>query len=453
MSFYFNTDKKSISSQNGLYCGLTDENQIISKILDKDQKFNYDFIFYNIFLDNPKINKYIDIHKLHKIKYNHNLEPIQILVRILSHKRVRKFLLNDFKLLSSLDRSINEFKKAFTKVTDVLYITEKKDYPHFLKNSNQQIFKITYDNGDIFYFKNLQSKLKHDDLRLKNVTTLKNSQLRPSSLDLKDKYSKKQLIRLLKLKLKKITSNDNIRLILSLILNSLKKQSDSLKIEGLKALLKNVSSEDERSIFRDFGEIISAIHLCNDNQKIYFSKQNEELIDFVIEDENQKKFYSCKFSSSNKKGKGGSRSSLLIIKNYMSIFENELNEDEKELYKILRIITDTKGSFNSYKNLADYLNISKDCEKEFNSLKEKDKFIGRKIYLYAKNCKNFLNNSIYKKTLNSVLNKIDIEQIYLIYDDKDTIFFDIKNFNQLEFVFDSAVSVNKYNFKLSFRMK
>lgn len=453
MSFYFNVDKKSISSQNGLYCGSSIENQIINIILEKDRNFDYDYVFYNIFLDNPKINKYIDVHKLHKIKHIYNLEPIQILVRTLSHKRVRKFLLNDFKLLSSLERSINDFKKTFTKITDVLYLTNKNEYPHFLKNSNQQIFKITYDNGDIFYFKNLQTKIKNDDFRLKNITTLKNSQLRPSSLNLKDKYSKKQLIRLLKLKLKKITPNDNIRLILSIILNSLKTESNFIKIEGLKELFKNISSEDERSIFRDFGEIISAIHLCKDNQKIYFSKQNEELIDFVIEDENQKKFYSCKFSSSNKTGKGGSRSSLLIVKNYMSIFENELNKNEKELYYILKIVTDTKGAFNSYKNLADYLNISDDCEKEFNSLKEKDKFIGKKIYLYAKNCKNFLNNSIYKQTLNNVLNRIDIEQVYLIYDDKETIFFDIKNFKQLEFVFDSAVSINKYNFKLSFRMK
>ena len=137
----------------------------------------------------------------------------------------------------------------------------------------------------------------------------------------------------------------------------------------------------------------------------------------------------------------------------MDIFKNDLNEDEKKLYDLLNIICETKGAFNSYQKVAKFLNIEDQCEKEFNDLLLNQKTHGKKTYLYAMNCKKNLNNSLYKQTLNNVLNKINIKQIYLIYDNKNTILFDVKNFNQLNFVFDSSVSINKFRSKLSFRMK
>jgi hypothetical protein len=225
-----------------------------------------------------------------------------------------------------------------------------------------------------------------------------------------------------------------------------------MEIPQLQQLFSNVSIEDEKSIFRDFGEIIGAINFSNDN-KIYFSKQNEKLIDFVIKNNDIKEFYSCKFSSSNKTSKGGSRSSLTIIKNYMDIFKDNLNQDERKLYDLLNIICETKGAFNSYQRIAKFLNIEDQCEKEFNDLPSKQKTHGKKTYLYAMNCKKNLNNSPHKQTLNDVLNRINIKQIYLIYNNKNTILFDVKNFNQLNFVFDSSVSINKFRSKLSFRMK
>jgi hypothetical protein len=452
LSHYFKQDISFISTYNGLNSNLNPD-EIIKLIIENDKKINYDLLFHNIFLINPKINKYIDRHKLIKIKYNDNLEPIQILLRILTHKRIKNFLLNDFKLISSLQRSINDFQKIFTKVKNVELVKNKKEYPKFLKDTSQQVFRINYQNGDVFYFKNVQRKLKvQDNTRLYIPSSIKNSQLRPSSLNLNDKYSKKQIIKLLKLKLGKITSNPKIKSILLLILNSLNNDS-IIKIKGLEESLKNISIEDEKSVFRDFGEIISAINLCQDDEKIYFSKQNEELIDFVIEKDEIKKFYSCKFSTSNKKSLGGSRSSLSIIKNYMKIFENKLTEDQQKLYELLKIITETKGVFNSYVSVANYLNIINDCESEFNLLDEKQKFFGRKIYIYAMKCKKTLNNSNFIKTLNEILNKMNIEQIYLIYNKRDNIYFDIKKFSELNFIFDTSVSINKFNSKLSFRMK
>ena len=452
LAYYFNQKVSFISSQNGLNCGSLSDQEIIDLIVKKDAKINYDLLYHNIFLLNGKINKYIDIHKLSKIKYEDDLEPIQILLRILSHKRIKNFLLNDFKLISSIQRSTNDFKNIFTSVKKVQIIKDKKEYPKFLKDTSQKVFKITYDNGDIFYFKNVNRKLKvNNDERLSINSSIKNSELRPSSLNLNDKYTKKQLIKLLKLKLGKITSDPKIKSILLSILNWL--QNDSEGIDRINNLLNQISIDDEKSIFRDFGEIISAIKFCQDHQKIYFSKHNEQLIDFVIEDGEQKKFYSCKFSSSHNKSVGGSRSSVSIIKDYMKIFEDKLNDNQKELYHILKIITETKGVFNSYQNLAQYLKIYESCEDQFNSLPEGDRFFGKKIYIYAINCKKALNNSLHLKTLNEILNSMNIEQVYLIYNKKDSIYFDIKNFSQLSFIFDTAVSVNKFNSKLSFRMK
>jgi hypothetical protein len=452
LAYYFNQNFSFISSQNGLNCGSLSDQEIIDLIIKRDSLINYDLLYHNIFLLNGKINKYIDTHKLSKIKYQDNLEPIQILLRILTHKRIKNFLLNDFKLISSIERSTSDFKNIFTSVKKVQIIKDKKQYPKFLKDTSQKVFKITYDNGDVFYFKNVNRKLKvNNDQRLNITSSIKNSQLRPSSLNLNDKYSKKQLIRLLKLKLGKITSDPKIKNVLLSILNWL--QNDSEKIDKLNDLLNQISIDDEKSIFRDFGEIISAIKFCQDHQKIYFSKHNEQLIDFVIEDGERKKFYSCKFSSSHNKSIGGSRSSVSIIKDYMKIFEDKLTEDQKELYELLKIIVETKGTFNSYSSLAEYLKISNWCEEQFNSLPEKERFFGKKIYIYAMSCKKTLNNSKYVKTLNEILNTMNIEQVYLIYNKQDSIYFDIKNFSELNFIFDSAVSVNKFNSKLSFRMK
>ena len=452
LAYYFNQNFSFISSQNGLNCGSLSDQEIIDLIIKRDSLINYDLLFHNIFILNPKINKYIDLNKLSKIKYQDNLEPIQILLRILTHKRIKNFLLNDFKLISSIERSTSDFKNVFTTVKKIQLIKDKNQYPKFLKDTSQKVFKVTYDNEDIFYFKNVNRKLKvNNDQRLIINSSIKNSQLRPSSLNLNDKYSKKQLIKLLKLKLGKITSDPKIKNVLLSILNWLK--DDSEKIDKLNDLLNQISIDDEKSIFRDFGEIISAIKFCQDGQKIYFSKHNEQLIDFVIEDGEQKKFYSCKFSSSHNKSIGGSRSSVSIIKDYMKIFEDKLTNDQKELYELLKIIVETKGTFNSYSSLAKYLKISNWCEEQFNSLPEKEKFFGKKIYIYAMSCKKTLNNSKYVKTLNEILNTMNIEQVYLIYNKEDSIYFDIKNFSELNFIFDSAVSVNKFNSKLSFRMK
>lgn len=452
LSYYFDQDISFISSFNGLNCNSFNSNEIINKILFKDKNIDFNLLFHNIFLLNDKIKKYIDYQKLLKIKYCDNLESIQILLKILTKKRIKNFLVNDFKLLSSLDKSIKDFQKNFTHIKEIILITNNNDYPHFLKNSSSQIYKIIYNNEDVFYFKNTKKQLKVKDLkRLSIISTIKNSQLRPSSLNLNDKYTKKQLITLLKLKLNKITKNVYIKKTLLLILKSLN-GNNNIEIQELKDLFSNISIEDEKSIFRDFGEIISAINFCKENQKIYFSKSNEELIDFIIEENDIKEFYSCKFSSSNKISRGGSRSSLNIIRNYMKIFEKELNKDQKKLYELLNIICETKGSFNSYQKVAQLLNIEDDCLKQFDDLSDDKKTIGRKIYIYATNCKKNLNNSFYKQTLNNILNTINIKQIYLIYDNNNLIKFEIKNFNESNFIFDTAVSINKFRTKLSFRM-
>jgi hypothetical protein len=452
LSLYFKQNVSFISSTNGLNCNSFQSNEIINQIINEDKNLDFDLLFENIFLLNSQINKFIDLNELSKIKHDDNLETIQILLKILTKKRIKKFLINDFKLISSLNKSIVSFKNTITKISNVILIEDKKDYPNFLINSSCQIYKITYDNGDIFYFKNTKKILKvGDPKRLSISSTLKNSQLRPSSLNLNDIYSKKQLITLLKLKLGKITNNIHIKQVLLLIIKSLNGKHE-IEIPQLQQLFSNISIEDEKSIFRDFGEIIGAINFSNDN-KIYFSKQNEKLIDFVIKNNDIKEFYSCKFSSSNKTSKGGSRSSLTIIKNYMDIFKDNLNQDERKLYDLLNIICETKGAFNSYQRIAKFLNIEDQCEKEFNDLPSKQKTHGKKTYLYAMNCKKNLNNSPHKQTLNDVLNRINIKQIYLIYNNKNTILFDVKNFNQLNFVFDSSVSINKFRSKLSFRMK
>ena len=451
LSSYFEQEISYISSFNGLNCNTFNSYEIINLIINKDKNINYDLLFHNIFICNDKINKYINHDELSKLSYNDNLEGIQILLRILSKKRIKDFLINDINLISSIDKSINDFKNIFTKIKEINLITDKNNYPHAFKDTSCQVYRIQYDNDDIFYFKNTYRILKNNNpQRLLINPSLKNSQLRPSLIGLKDKYSKKQLIRLLQLKLNKITSNSEIKNILSIILKNI---NNPIKIDNLNELLSKISIEDEKSIFRDFGEILGSLIVCDDQSKIYFSSHNDKLIDFIIEKEDQKKFYSCKFSSSSKSPKGGSRSSLSIIKDYMKIFESSLNEEQKKLYQLLNIICNTRGALNSYIEIAKFLKISDLCENELNKYKEEDRSKGRKTYVYASNCKKFLNNSEYKIILNNVLNTINIEQIYLIYNEKDTISFDIKNFNSSNFIFDTAVSVNKNNCKLSFRMK
>lgn len=451
LSFYFEQKVSYVSSFNGLNCNTFNSDEIINLIINKDKNINYDLLFHNIFLFNDKINKYINEIELSKISYSDDLEGIQILLRILSKKRIKNFFINDMDLISSINKSIKDFKKIFTKIKKIDLINNKKDYPNILKNTSSQVYKIEYQNDDIFYFKNTYRILRNDNPeRLLINSSIKNSQLRPALLGLKDKYSKKQLIRLLKLKINKITSNLEIK---NVILNLLDNISNPIKINNLNELLSKISIDDEKSIFRDFGEILSALMICDDESKIYFSSYNDKLIDFIIEKNDQKKFYSCKFSSSHKTATGGSRSALSIIRDYMKIFESSLNKEQKELYELLNIICDTSGALNSYIKVANFLNISKNCEKEFNKYQEEDKSIGRKNYVYATNCKKFLNKSKYLIILNNVLNTINIEQIYLIYNKKDTIYFNVKSFNNSNFIFDTAVSVNKGNAKLSFRMK
>jgi hypothetical protein len=398
------------------------------------------------------INKYIDHSKLNKIHYNENLEPIQILLKILTKKRIKKSLKQNFKLISKIEKDIISFQKIITKVKSVNLIS-KKDYNNSLKDTSCQVFKIEYDNGDIFYFKNTKRILISDSPERLDINShIKNSQLRPPSLSLNDCYSKKQLYTLLKLKLNKITDNSNIKQILLMILKSSKdNQSDILHIQGLKEKLSLISLEDEKSIFRDFGEIIGALNVCSEDQKIRFSEQNEKLIDFIIDGE-QENLYSCKFSSSDRKTSGGSLSSIAFIVDYLEKIKDNLNEEEKNFYQLLSTIRYNRGSLEASIKTAQFLGIEQECEKEFLSYPKKDQVKGRKVCIFWRKIKKKINSSHYKNILNKILNNINIKQIYLIYDKNDTIIFKIKSFKENSFSFDTNVSINKYKFKLGFKM-
>ena len=442
LSFYFSQKTSFISSTNGLNCNATDPKEIIKLIINKDKQINYDLLFKDIFLNNKKIDKYIDYYKLSKISYHDNLEAIQILLRILSQKRIKKLLINDFKLIRSLNRYISEFKNIFTKIKKVDLITKK--YPKFLKDSSSQVFKIEYDNGDIFYFKNIKKKIKNEILI---DSTIKNSELRPCHLNLSDTYNKQQLYRLLRFKLRKL-SNQKISEILLIILESiikLDKISDKIYIPELNDKLKEISIEDQRCIFKDFGEIISAFNYCQDD-KISFTTYNEKVVDFIIHKENKKELYSCKYTRNN-----SSKSSLSYILDYMKTLQ--LDDEEKKLYDLLSIVVESKGSLNSFNNLSNFLNIKESSDIEFFNLPIKDQRNGRLIYIYSRNCKKILNNSFYKNLLNRILNKLDINQITINYDKNNFISFDNNHFSESSFIFESSVSVNKYNSKLSFKME
>ena len=443
LSFYFNQKKSYISSTNGLNCNTINKEQIIKQIIEKDNQINYDFLFRDIFSSNQKISKYIDEHKLSQIYYSDDLESIQILLRILSQKRIKKLLINDFKLISSLNRYIKEFKNIFTNIKNVDLITE--NYPKNLKDTSCQVYRLEYDNGDIFYFKNTKKFFK--DERLLVDSSIKNSELRPCHLNLNSTYHKKQLYRLLRFKIRKL-KNPNVSEIILMILNkviTLDKPQNKIRIDGLQEKIKKISTEDERSIFRDFGEIISALNFC-ENNLITFTSYNERVVDFIINKDDKKLLYSCKFTK-----KSSSKSSLSYVLDYMK--DINLEDDENKLYDLLRLVVESKGSFSSYENLSQFLNIKQESEIEYFNLPIEDQKKGRLIYIYSKNCKKILNNSFYKETLTKVLNKLDINQVTINYDKNNIISFDNNNFNNSSFIFDSSVSVNKYNSKLNFKME
>jgi hypothetical protein len=233
----------------------------------------------------------------------------------------------------------------------------------------------------------------------------------------------------------------------------------SVEIPGLNKMLKGISNADEANIMKDFGEIVSAIAIADDKEQIYFpTASNQKLIDFFINNKStdDAESYSAKFNEGAKPSVTGLMENLDMNKTILKD-----SKSEKKLYEVLSIIKN-----NSYVDgihqLSKHLGVDGEAariKKVEGKKKGWDKNAVADEYSKYIACRDYLNKEpvLGGKTYASILSELvnatsNINQAYLIYKSGDTISFQIKNFNDQQFIFAFSNSSKKLQNKMAFKM-
>lgn len=325
---------------------------------------------------------------------------------------------------------------------------------------------IVKANGRKIIFKDT-TKVKGKDSRdVKSLTSDK--ELTPSKLGLAGKkYKRPELLSATK---KAISGKDKIiKEIMNDLLDAVfeikgRSKSFNVTISNFNKMIQGIANSDEANIMKDFGEIVSALAIADDNDTIFFpDASNQPLVDFIIamsSGKNGKEIeesYSAKFNAGAKPSVTGIMSQINTNK---TILKDE--KGEKALYEVLKIIANNnyiKGihELSSHLKVDDIAKNIKDTDgkkKGWNKNKVADeysKYIACRDYL---NKEKVLNGQTYADVLSELVNTIsNINQAYLLYKSGDTVSFEVKNFKNEKFVFAFSNSSKKLQNKMAFQMK
>lgn len=343
---------------------------------------------------------------------------------------------------------------------------ERADYPNMTSDffkSTSEVFMVTLKNNDIIFFKDTSGSGKINVREIPSI--LSEKQLTPDKLGLAGKvHSRDELINFLKT----YKFNPLIKKIITMItkgISNSRLSSDDVDfdIKGLDEEMKKISDADEARIFKDLGEVFSAIVSSGPQDKIFFPKEsNYNLIDFIVERPSGKeKSYSAKFNQ-------GARPSLVGVISNIEKNKAILKDDseEKEVYDVLRIINDNPA-YEASMMLSKKFKLEAAIQKEMKaglkkrniSLKDESAVKTAYIYVSSKYIKNYLNNATTKSgskfvsVFSSLMNaSFNIDQVVIKERSGDTISWKYYDFKTSKFQFDVKNAFEKYIGKISFSL-
>ena len=353
-------------------------------------------------------------------------------------------------------------------VKNVIHIpkNERANYPNMTSDffkSTSEVFMVVFKNSDIIFFKDTSGSGKVNLREIPSV--LSEKQLTPDKLGLAGKvHSRDELITFLKT----YKFNPLIKKIIIMITKGIsgsRLSSDNIDfdIKGLDEEMKKISDGDEARIFKDLGEVFSAIVSSGPQDKIFFPKEsNYNLIDFIVERPSGKeKSYSAKFNE-------GARPSLVgVIANIQknkAILKDD--SEEKEVYEILKIINE-KPAYEASMILSKKFKLESEIQKEMKaglkqrniSMKDESAVKTAYIYVSSKYIKNYLNDgktksgskivSVFSSLMNASFN---IDQVVIKQRSGDTISWKYYDFKTSRFQFDVKNAFEKYIGKISFSL-
>lgn len=259
--------------------------------------------------------------------------------------------------------------------------------------------------------------------------------LHPSNfIPVGESLSKEQVYLFTKTKIETL-QDETTKKILSFLLDSVNSSDSNIISISSLSEIKNIDYKILSEIGKKFGEILCALHLLNINfgQTVNFVlKQNEPLIDFLIDD----KKVSAKFN-------GGNNPSLASMHSLLSS-NRYLKDKHNELFQFLEKAIVPKGK-HAWLEVINHANITI----EENPTNEQ-------IVSAASQAVKQLNQSDLIEKLNAAVKHLKVTQIYLKINpfDREVIYFKVRNFKDEKFIFGHPAiykdDLNKG--KLSFKM-
>ncbi len=343
---------------------------------------------------------------------------------------------------------------------------DRVNYP----NMNSEVFKsssesfiVTLKNGKVLFFKDTSSTGKKN---IRNIASLlSEKELTPDKLGLSGVvHSRADLIKFLNThKFDPIIKK--IIVLITKSISTIRANSDDIdfEIKGLNEQMEKISDADEARIFKDLGEVFSAIVSSGPTDKIFFPKEsNFNLIDFIIERQSGKeKSYSAKFNEGAKPSISGV---LANIEKNKAILKDD--SEEKEVYEILKTINDY-SSFEGTEKLSKQFGLEKEVKKEVlmnaksRELDLKNEKVSNVLYTYirGKAIKNYLNSEktsdgskivdVFSSLMNASFN---IDQVVIKERKGDTLSWKYYDFKKAKFQFEEKNSYEKIISKISFRL-
>lgn len=369
-----------------------------------------------------------------------------------------------FKLKSFNSDMIISMIKKNKDVLDVIYIPRDQrkkylDMPTTIADSGAQTFLIKTKSGNTLYFKDT-SQFSKDENSAPSI--LSEKELSPASLGFTDKKIKREV---LILKCKSLGLQKPINDIIQLIIKYIQTKRDNssnvtFQIPGLQNLLSKISKVDNSKIFKDFGEVFSAIVSSGTGDLIFFPKEsNYGLIDFIIERNKTGKLksFSAKFG-------GGAKASIVSLIDAMRKNKKILDDDssEKNVFDVLNIIN-SETAADAAKILIEKFKLEKKLKTRIdnffidNKVKNKDelkkdyKFM---TYIRTKEIVSFLNNDKeFTKTFSILINAaFNIDQIVIHEVNGDAIEFTYHDFKDSSFKFGEKNTSKDIKGKIGFSL-
>lgn len=334
-------------------------------------------------------------------------------------------------------------------------------------DSSAPVYKLITNNDEVIYIKNTTSIGQKNTRGVDPVTSPK--ELTPDKMGFAGKkISRSDLIELIR-NHKWKNGQENVKVVVDSVLDRISKirnvVSDvTYEVPGLKEALASIANNDEGNIFKDLGECFSAIVSSGDKSELLFpSESNYPLIDFIIENGDEKMSYSAKY-------KQGAAPSLSGLSTIMKKNKKILLDDpaEKAMMEILEAITNNSQEVGIEK-LSKILKLEKRAQttlkaymlsKEGSDIKE-----GTRAYEIALSynrmqaVKNYLNNeSLNGKKITDIFSSLmnaafSVDQVVILAVKDSKIQFKYYPFPDAKFAFRHSNAPRKIVSKLAFEMR